>query len=324
MSLNIAILGAANIAKNRFMPALDSVDSIRYIGVASNTPSKAEQFQIQFGGKVFSSYQDVIDSDEVDAVYIPLPPSMHFHWAKKALLSNKHVFLEKPSVIEAQHANELVEIARERNLVLIENYMFEFHKQIHLIKELLKSQEIGEVRLINSQFCFPFRGEQDFRYSKAMGGGALLDCGGYPIKLMSLLMDDGVKLQHAAINIDKRFDVDSNGLIVLSDSKGVLGQIYFGMNDAYKCCVEVIGTKGRIVSNRIFTAPSNVDTEIEVTVNNEVKQHLVRDNQFSNILKHFYHATQNTDSRVNMYSSLQKQANLISLIQRYQTTHENN
>lgn len=324
MSLNIAVLGAANIAMNRFMPALESVDSLHYVGVASNTPSKAEQFQAQFGGEVFASYQDIIDSDEVDAVYIPLPPSMHFLWAKKALLANKHVFLEKPSVIEAQHAKELVDIAHERDLVLIENYMFEFHKQVTFIKELIDSQKIGKLRSINSQFCFPFRGEQDFRYSKIMGGGALFDCGGYPLKLMSLLMDEGMVLQHASLNIEDGFDVDSHGTAMLIDSTGVLGQVYFGMNDAYKCSVEVIGTKGRIVSNRVFTAPSNIDAEVEVVVGNSVEYHLIRDNQFRNILKHFYHATQHSHSRLKLYSSLLKQANLVAQIQRNQTTHASN
>lgn len=324
MSLNIAVLGAANIAMNRFMPALESVDSIHYVGVASNTPCKAEQFQAQFGGEVFASYQDIIDSDEVNAVYIPLPPCMHFLWAKKALLANKHVFLEKPSVIEPQHAAELVEIARERDLVLIENYMFEFHKQVTLIKELIDSEKIGKLRLINSQFCFPFRGEQDFRYSKAMGGGALFDCGGYPLKLMSLLMDDEMELQHASLNIEDGFDVDSHGTAMLIDSSGVLGQVYFGMNDAYKCYVEVIGTKGRIVSNRIFTAPSNIDAEVEVLVDNNLERYLVRDNQFSNILKHFYHSTQHSDTRLKLYSSLLKQANLVAQTQRNLTTNASN
>lgn len=137
-------------------------------------------------------------------------------------------------------------------------------------------------------------------------------------------MDDEMELQHASLNIEDGFDVDSHGTAMLIDSSGVLGQVYFGMNDAYKCYVEVIGTKGRIVSNRIFTAPSNIDAEVEVLVDNNLERYLVRDNQFSNILKHFYHSTQHSDTRLKLYSSLLKQANLVAQTQRNLTTNASN
>lgn len=323
MSMNIAVLGAANIAFNRFMPALASIDSLNYIGVASNTQSKAENFQQAFGGTLFASYDEAINSDEVDAVYIPLPPSLHYIWARKALLNNKHVFLEKPSVLKEAHAHELVSIAQERGLALVENYMFEFHAQLATIKSVISRGDIGELRFISSHFCFPFRGAEDFRYSKSMGGGALFDCGGYPIKLLSLLMGDDAQIEYARFNIDERFNVDSNGMVSLSDSTGVLGHAYFGMDDVYKCAVEVIGSKGRIVSHRIFTAPSDVEVAVEVTVGNDVTLHSVQDAQFTNILEYFYRAAQDCEFRQNGYSGLLKQARLIFQITQHQAKHEN-
>ncbi|MFA0467820.1 Gfo/Idh/MocA family protein [Vibrio breoganii] len=314
MSTNIAVLGAANIAFNRFMPALKTIEQFNYVGVASNTPTKADAFQQNYGGKLFSSYDEVINSPEVDAVYIPLPPSLHYIWAKKALLNNKHVFLEKPSVLEETHAIELVDIARERGLALVENYMFEYHAQLSTIKMLIESGDIGELRFINSHFCFPFRGAEDFRYTKSMGGGALFDCGGYPIKLLSLLMNNDIKVEHARLNLDERFGVDSNGIVSLSDSNDVLGQAYFGMDDVYKCSLEVVGSKGRIVSNRIFTAPADMDVAIEVVANNQTTQHVVKDAQFNNILDNFCSAIHQPEVRQEGYSGLLKQAHLISQI----------
>ncbi len=322
--MNIAILGAANIALSRFMPALDSIGSLNYIGVASNTPGKAEVFQQNFGGRIFSSYDEVISSPEVDAVYIPLPPSLHYIWARKALLNSKHVFLEKPSVLKENHAQELVAIARERGLALVENYMFEYHAQLNAIKSIIESGDIGNLRFINSHFCFPFRGAKDFRYSKSMGGGALYDCGGYPVKLLSMLMNDGVRVEHAKLNVDERFGVDSNGIVSLSDSEGVLGQAYFGMDDTYKCTVEVLGSKGSVVSSRIFTAPSDVDIAVELTVNNKTRKHIVRDRQFSNILNHFQQAANDLELREESYSGILNQVNLISQIKKYQVNYENN
>ncbi|GAA04686.1 Gfo/Idh/MocA family protein [Photobacterium leiognathi] len=323
MSINIAILGAANIALNRFMPALKAINSINYLGVASNSQNKADNFQQMFGGRIFTSYDEVINCAEVDAVYIPLPPSLHYVWAKKALLNNKHVFLEKPSVLEKDHAFELVDIANKRGLVLVENYMFEYHAQLTNIKSIINEGSIGELRFINSQFSFPFRGAEDFRYSKSMGGGALYDCGGYPIKLLSLLMGDNIQVEHSKLNIDERFGVDTNGIVSLSNSNGVLGQVYFGMDDVYRCSVEIVGSKGRIVSNRIFTAPADTDISVEVTVNNEISQHTLRDTQFTNILEYFNQAISQVSLRKYAYTGLLNQATLISQIKKYQEDHEN-
>lgn len=323
MSMNIAVLGAANIAFNRFMPALETINSFNYVGVASNTQSKADIFKQMFGGEIFASYDEAINCPEVDAVYIPLPPSLHYTWAKKALLNNKHVFLEKPSVLEEDHAFELVAIAQERGLALVENYMFEFHEQLTKIKLILDQGDIGELRFINSHFSFPFRGAEDFRYSKSMGGGALYDCGGYPIKLLSLLMGDNIQVEHSKLNIDERFGVDTNGIVSLSNSNGVLGQVYFGMDDVYRCSVEIVGSKGRIVSNRIFTAPADTDVSVEVTVNNEISQHTLRDTQFTNILEYFKQAINQVSVREQAYTGLLNQATLISQIKKYQEDHEN-
>jgi NAD-dependent oxidoreductase involved in siderophore biosynthesis len=109
----------------------------------------------QYGGKLYNGYEEIATSSDIDALYIPLPPSLHFKWAKMALEHGKHVLVEKPSTTEASDTKELVEIASEHGLALHENYMFTFHEQLDAIEEIIRNGEIGDIRLYRISFASP-------------------------------------------------------------------------------------------------------------------------------------------------------------------------
>ncbi len=149
--INIGIICPSEIALRRFMPALVKINDFNFIGVAhadksewegsndeiiKSEKNKASLFVEQHGGKLFSSYSSLINSNEVDAIYFPLPPSLHYHWGKKALLSGKHILLEKPATTKLDDTTDIIKTARNNNLAVHENYMFIFHNQIAEIKRL--------------------------------------------------------------------------------------------------------------------------------------------------------------------------------------------
>ena len=271
--VRIGIICPSEIAFRRFMPAIQKCESAEYIGVAHananewygdsnpdeklilSEKEKAENFQKEYGGKVFDSYADLLSSDDVDAVYLPLPPALHYRWGKKVLEAGKHLFLEKPSTISFETTKELTEIAEENDLALHENYMFQFHSQIDLIKKEIEKGTIGEVRLYRIAFGFPFRGKNDFRYNKELGGGALLDCGGYTVKLASILLGETAEIYVPKLNYRDDLDVDIYGSATMINDSGVTAQLSFGMDNSYKCELEVWGSTGTIFTNRILTAP---------------------------------------------------------------------
>ena len=134
--IKIGILGCAEIAFRRFLPALMENKDFECVCIAEEyDKSKLEQFEKEFGIKSAENFQAIIEDENIDAVYIPLPPALHFPYAKAALEHGKHVFVEKPSTISYEQTSELVELARERNLVLQENYMFQYHAQIAEIQK---------------------------------------------------------------------------------------------------------------------------------------------------------------------------------------------
>ena len=185
--MKIGILGTSDIAFRRFLPALKKCGDIEYAGVASRTPEKGKPFQEKFGGAVYNGYDALINDRSIDTVYVPLPPALHAQWGEKVLQAGKHLLMEKPFTTGPEDTKRLLALAKERGLAVHENYMFLYHSQLAKIRELISSGELGDIRLYRMAFGFPRRGSNDFRYVKALGGGALLDCGGYPVRLALIM-----------------------------------------------------------------------------------------------------------------------------------------
>lgn len=252
--MRIGILGTASIAYQRFLPSLTKCKDAEFVGIASRDFEKTKKFTEAFGGKGYGSYEEMLEDPSIDAVYIPLPPSLHFEWGKKALLHGKHVLMEKPFTTNEKDTKELLDLAKEKGLIVHENYMFLYHSQLQKIKEILKEGTLGEIRLFRMAFAFPKRAEGDFRYTKELGGGALLDCGGYPVRLALELLGDSAKVVQAKLVMPKEYDVDLYGNAVLENDEGMIAQIFFGMDNSYQCELEVMGSEGYLKASRIFTA----------------------------------------------------------------------
>lgn len=333
--IRLGVICPAEIAYRRFMPALKTTDTFEFVGVGhvgesevegdsalrdkvvSDAKAKACQFTETYGGKVFSSYSDVVSSDEVDAVYIPLPPALHFKWAKVALNNKKHVFLEKPFTTTMSDTEELIGIASARGLALHENYMFRFHKQIAEIVDMVDRGDIGSVRLYRIAFGFPKRAENDFRYNKQLGGGALLDCGGYTLKLANMLLGGNAEVKTSQLNIPEGYSVDLYGNATLANKDGTVAQVAFGMDNSYKCELEVWGSKGVIRTNRILTAPAGFVPQAEVTIGNEQKIiELSADDSFKKSIECFYTCIADDSRRMENYSDIEKQAKLLEAVRR--------
>ncbi len=325
--INLGIICPSEIALRRFLPALKKVSEINYVGVAyanisewenatskiiDSEKSKAEQFVTEYGGKIFNSYNDLISDQSIDAIYLPLPPALHYQWAKKALLAGKHVLVEKPFTINFDHTKELIELAQTKNLAIHENYMFAFHEQLNDLKNIIQ-KEIGEVRLYRISFGFPKRAANDFRYIKKLGGGALLDCGGYTIKYASMLLGENAKIIHSQLNYANDYEVDLFGSATMVGINGITAQIAFGMDNCYKCDLEVWGSTGCLQSGRVLTAPDGFIPKATLKIGNEIKDiDLSPDDSFKKSILKFYNCIENLETRLLNYKVIHKQAYLIN------------
>lgn len=307
--LNLGIIGCSEIAYRRFLPALKKSNYFNYVGIASRNIDKTNRFIDEYGGKGYRSYEEIIDDENIDALYIPLPPALHYEWAKKALEKGKHILLEKPFTINQQDTFKLIELAEQKDIALFENYMFKYHSQLQVIKNMIMSGDIGDVRGYKISFGFPMRGNEDFRYNKELGGGALLDCGGYTIKLASILLGESAKVVCSKLNYSKEFDVDIFGSATLQNNDGITAQVAFGMDNAYKCEVEVWGSTANITAMRIFTAGNDLAPELIVRTSSDTSViKLSEDDQFLNAINDFYKCIIDRKHRNHIFEEIKIQA----------------
>ncbi len=324
---SIGIICPSEIAFRRFLPALKEARCFEYAGVAiaskeefvgatdeilAKERAKAQTYVDNYGGKIYEGYSTLIHSDEVDAIYLPLPPGLHYKWAKQAVAAGKHILVEKPCTTALATTKDLLKDAKEKGLAAHENYMFAFHDQLEAVNEIVKSGEIGDVRLYRISFGFPMRAQNDFRYNKALGGGALLDCGGYTFKYASLLLGPTAKIKYAQTNNIDGFNVDMYGSAALVNDEGVTAQVAFGMDHNYKCELEIWCSKGTLYTNRILTAPAGFTPEVIIRKGNEEeKRNLPADDAFKKSILHFCKCVEVANAREENYQTLLRQAKLV-------------
>ena len=195
--INIGILGCAKIAERSVIPAiLQLPDLFRVSGIASRTIDRGVQFADKFRVTPVANYGALLEQENIDAVYIPLPNALHAEWIKNALVKGLHVLVEKSMASNLEEVEQLTDIAFRKNKILVENFQFRFHRQLLRIFEIIRCGELGELRCIRSSFGFPpFPDPGNIRYQKALGGGALLDAGAYPIKISQLILGSSLEVK---------------------------------------------------------------------------------------------------------------------------------
>ena len=334
--IRIGIICPSEIAFRRFLPALQEASEVfqfAAVGIASPEEwfgdtikvsakdieeqqlreiTKAKAITDQYGGKVIVGYDVLVSSPDIDAVYCPLPPALHHKWAKLALQNNKHVFVEKPSTTSLADTEDLIAIASENGLAIHENYMFIFHSQLEELNNVVKSGDIGDVRLYRITFGFPRRSANDFRYNKVLGGGALLDAGGYCMKYANFLLGGDAYVATAQANYLDDSEVDMYGSATLVDNKGQIAQLAFGMDNDYRCDIEIWGSLGTITSGRIFTAPTGFVPTYTIKKNQDVEiRKLADDDAFLKSILHFGVCIKDENTRKENYELLRKQVQLV-------------
>lgn len=253
------VLGTASIATRSVMPAIQGMRDGELVAVASRSKEKADAVAAPFGIVGLGSYEALLDRADIEAVYIPLPNSMHFEWVLKALNAGKHVLVEKSAFVTIEEAEMAVSLARGKRLAIVENFQFQHHSQHRAVRKLIQEGAIGAVRAFRASFGFPpFGGNQNIRYSNALGGGALLDAGAYTLKATSFMFGPSFEVQGAHLTYNEEFGVDWFGGAFLVDRvQGIFSEVAWGFDNFYQCSYEIWGATGKITATRAYTAKSD-------------------------------------------------------------------
>jgi predicted dehydrogenase len=240
------ILGTANIARAVFLPGLRRAGGGTAEMVASRDLARAEEYAAEHGiARAVAGYQELIDDPGVDALYIPLPNSMHAEWVIAALRTGKAVLSEKPLCGNLADAERVLAVARDTGTPLWEAFAFPFQAQMTAVREAVGTGAIGELREIQSSFHFMVSRPENIRFSADLEGGALNDVGCYPIRL-ALDLFEGV---HQSAWADAVFggqsvDVDSWGSMGYAGDRRLL--LSCGLRRSYDTFTRLLGTAGEI------------------------------------------------------------------------------
>ena len=310
--IRFGILGCANIAIRSLMPAISRHPACRLAAVASRSRDKAGPLAAQYACRALG-YEELIADPAVEAIYVPLPTGLHVEWVMKCLAAGKHVLCEKSLGCTRDEVRQMVDLARRQNRLLMETFQFRFHAQHAVVKEILASGLIGDIRCFRSAFGFPPfpDGKANIRYQKALGGGALLDAGAYTIKAATFMLGGGFRVKAAMLRYVPEHEVDVGGAICMEHDSGVAIQTAFGFDNFYQCNYEIWGSKGKLTAKRAFTAPPGFAPQIviETPAGAEVRT-LPPDDHFTNMLTRFTDLIQSDDYEAE-YNECLTQADLL-------------
>lgn len=314
--LRIGVLGCADIAARRTIPAI-LASGMRLTAVASRTGEKARALADRFGTEAVTGYERLLERDDIDAVYIPLPIGMHEQWATAALEAGKHVLVEKAATATEQAARRLVGLANARGLLLMENFTFLQHTQHAQVQRLVAEGAIGRPRLFTGEFGFPLADRSTIRHHPELGGGSLLDAGCYPVRAAQLFLGATAAVRASTLSIDTDTGVDIAGSALLSDADGLAAQCSFGFSHAYRSTYALWGESGRISLSWAFTPPAATRPVLRIERQDHVEERALRgDDQWVNTLRRFAELTARPAEHTREHEQIVRQAALLEAVAR--------
>ncbi len=248
--LRLGVLGCARIARH-FVRDVAASRALQVVACASRSADNAAAFAAATGiARHHGSYEALLDDRTVDAVYLPLPNSLHAPWAVRAAQAGKHVLCEKPLALNLAQARQMVDAARAAGVVLLESYPYWFQPQTGAMLRLLHDGAIGELRSVQASFGFTLSNPQtNIRMRPELGGGALLDAGSYPVSLIRLVMGAAPQRVQAFSTwseggAEDSVDLSTDAVLLFAD--GRRAQLSCAMNTATHRHATLVGSQGTL------------------------------------------------------------------------------
>ena len=260
------ILSTAGIAESAFIPATRHTQRGEIVAIASRSQESADAFAQKHNiPHAFGSYEAMLQSDKIDAVYNPLPNTMHAEWTVLAAQHGKHVFCEKPLAMNPAEAQTMIDACERAGVVLIEAFVFLWHPQTKKLRELLDQGTIGNLLQSSAHLTFHLeRPTDNIRLNKDLGGGGLLDAGGYPVTFTRFAYGEEPIGVQASAHIDPEYEVDSRVGALLTFSNNQIATIQTGVDSMGGPGAILFGDKGYIE----IPQPYHPKEQSEFTVHN--------------------------------------------------------
>lgn len=255
-AVRIGILGTAKIAR-QFVTGVRPSAAVEVVAVASRDAAKAASFANDLGiTRHYDSYESMLAARDIDAIYNPLPNSLHAEWSIRAMQAGKHVLCEKPLAASAALAREMFATARRHGVHVVEGYPYCAQPQTLKMRELLSAGAIGRVQIIQASFGFTLADGPDIRLHPGLAGGAMMDVGSYCVSLARIVAGERpARVSATASWTDS--GVDRTMVATLEFPSGLLAQIGGSFSTAMHKQALIAGTDG-ILQTTFYNNPSPI------------------------------------------------------------------
>ncbi len=255
------LLSTANINR-RLIPAIRASARGELAAVASRDQGAAEAYAASWGiPRAFGSYDALLTSGDIDAVYISLPNHLHAEWAVRALEAGVHVLCEKPFAISLAEVDRAVAAARAGGRVLAEAFMYRHHPQTKAVGEWVRAGRLGEVTVVRGVFNFKMNDRDNIRLRPEWGGGSLWDVGIYPLSFAQYVMGGPPEWGFGDQWIGPT-GVDESFTGTLHYPGGGMAQISSAFRAPFYNHLDILGTDGRLVLNRPFNGMEDAERRL--------------------------------------------------------------
>ncbi|TVZ05982.1 gfo/Idh/MocA family oxidoreductase [Trebonia kvetii] len=296
------IVGTANIARAQFLPGLREAGGGRAALVASRDKGRAEAYAAANGvDRGVADYAALIESPDVDAVYVALPNAPHAEWTMRALRAGKAVLCEKPLCVGSARTRAVLDVAATAARPLWEAFVFPFQAQHRRLVALLADGAIGEPAEVISAFHFLLSSTTNIRLDAALGGGALADVGCYPIRLAyelfcaplaqaaGITATDPQEVRVAACTgvTEGEVEVDAAAIVGFGRSRRLL--LTSGFKRSYDTASSVLGTQGRLqLTNPFHPGPADTLTLLRPKADPVTERPTTDERSFTAAIRHIH------------------------------------
>jgi len=268
--MKILFIGYSNVLKKRILQILDRLEFIDSVSIAKfGAQSWDDSYKsVSKPIELFDDYDDAICNSKASIAYITTTNNSHFIWAKATLNAGMHTIIDKPATISLHETEALLQIAREKQLLLSESTVYTYHPQLNSLKNILV-QYNSTPKLLTVHFSFPPMDKNNFRYKKELGGGAFLDTSPYAVSIGRYFFDtipeDCYYIENSTLK--DGLEISFSLLLKYSNGRALIG--HFGFNTEYVNRLNILGDRICIDVDKIFTIPDLVTNQIKVRIDNQ-------------------------------------------------------
>jgi len=309
--IKFGIIGCSEIANSSTIPAILESRYAKLEFIGSRTNSKAKKFARKFECEKYGTYEDVLNDNQVDAVYISVPIGLHEKWSIRAAKAGKHILCEKSISDSFKSAKKMVSESKKYNVRIMEGFMFRFHPSIKKVSNLLNKKTIGEVFSFQSRYGFPSISKKNIRYQKKIGGGILNDAGCYPICASRILFNEEPESVYCKLNINKKYNIDEFADISLSFKSGKISKMNLGYGLFYQSIYEIWGSKGILNLSKAYNIPPDMSASLKINTKKVTEIKIKPANHFKLMINNFAKEIKNKKNQINFEKDIINQAKVM-------------